>query len=155
RVREVGERARAIARELPTRRSPEASTGGVPLALAERPARCPSAASFDARRGSRGKETVRARGLRELAFGEGTLDLGALEQLVDESQVRAIGALLRRLGRLADGRTPLRVLVGRALAEVDARGLYHLDPRPELARVRALDLGAAVNRLRSLEITRN
>ncbi len=152
RVLEVSERARAIARELPTGRAP--ASAPAPAPSFPRAARCPVAASFDARRGRRGKEKIRARGLREIAFGEGVLDLGALEQLVDESQARAVGALLRRIGRLADGRTPLAELVATVLdEEVEARGLYALEARPELARVRVLDLGAAVNRLRSLEIT--
>ena len=55
-------------------------------------ARRPDLVTLDPRRGR--KNRVRARGLRELSFGEVTIDLTALEQLVDDSQVRAIGVFL-------------------------------------------------------------
>ncbi|MCH1928277.1 hypothetical protein L6232_26125, partial [Shewanella sp. C31] len=59
------------------------------------------------------------------------------------------GALFRRMQGLADGRRPLRALVERALLAED---LFALEEAPELAEVRPLELGGAVNRLRALAV---
>jgi hypothetical protein len=85
--------------------------------------RAPLPASFDARRGRR--ERVKARGLRALAYGDEELDLSGLERLVDDSQARAIGAMLKRPGGAGS--------TGPALP-------------------RAFEVAAAVNRLRSLRV---
>jgi hypothetical protein len=76
------------------------------------------------------------------------VDLSALD-LHENAQVRLLGALFRRLERLADGRTPLKALVERALAVED---LFALEEVPELSATRPLELGAAVNRLRGLVV---
>ncbi|APD08264.1 MULTISPECIES: ABC-ATPase domain-containing protein [Thermus] len=141
RAREATEEARAVAEAHPTGR-----TFGEPrYPLAVRP-RIPLPESFDPRRGR--KARVKGRGLRELVYGEGVVDLSALD-LFENGQVRAIGAFFQRLLRLADGKTPLRALVERALEVED---LFPLEEAPELAALRPLDLGAAVNRLRALEV---
>jgi predicted ABC-class ATPase len=134
-----------IARQHPTGRA--ATVPAQPVRITPR---SPLPASFDPRRGRR--EKVRARGLRELQFGEDTLDLSALEQLVDDSQARAIGVLLKRLGALAGPGVPLKELLGRLYAEVGRQGLYALEASPELARPRPLEVAAAVNRLRELSV---
>lgn len=138
RPQEVTAEARAIARAHPTGRAfgePRYPLRAVP--------RAPLPASFDPRRGR--KEKVKGRGLRELVYGEETVDLSALD-LFENAQVRALGALFKRLGRLADGRTPLKALVERALLGVE--DLFALEEAPELAWVRPLELAAAANRLR-------
>ncbi|GAA6754571.1 ABC-ATPase domain-containing protein [Thermus thalpophilus] len=141
RAKEVTQEARAIARAHPTGR-----TFGEPrYPLAVRP-RIPLPESFDPRRGR--KARVKGRGLRELVYGEGVVDLSALD-LFENAQVRAIGAFFQRLQRLADGNTPLKDLVEKALAVED---LFSLEEAPELAALRPLELGAAVNRLRALEV---
>ncbi|BAD70420.1 MULTISPECIES: ABC-ATPase domain-containing protein [Thermus] len=142
RPQEVTAEARAIARAHPTGRAfgePRYPLRAVP--------RAPLPASFDPRRGR--KEKVKGRGLRELVYGEETVDLSALD-LFENAQVRALGALFKRLGRLADGRTPLKALVERALLGVE--DLFALEEAPELAWVRPLELAAAANRLRGLEV---
>jgi len=80
------------------------------------------------------------------------IELDALEQLVDDSQARAVGAMLKHLGKLADGTTPLRELAERVLKEVEEKGLYALEPSPELALPRLFELVGAANRLRSLKV---
>jgi len=141
RAREATEEARAVAEAHPTGR-----TFGEPrYPLAVRP-RIPLPESFDPRRGR--KARVKGRGLRELVYGEGVVDLSALD-LFENAQVRAIGAFFQRLMRLADGKTPLKVLVERALQVED---LFSLEEAPELATLRPLELGGAVNRLRALEV---
>jgi predicted ABC-class ATPase len=106
--------------------------------------------SFDPTRGRR--EKVRARGLRELVYGDDVIDLTALEQLVDDSQARAIGVLLRRLRELARQRLSLRELLDVAFQEVKQRGLYALEASPELALPRPFEVAGAVNRLRGLSV---
>ncbi|MCH9684256.1 MAG: ABC-ATPase domain-containing protein [Deltaproteobacteria bacterium] len=146
RAHEVGERARTVAAAHPTGRAVvEPGTTVVPAA------RHPSPRSFDPRRGRRSK--VRARGLRELVFGEQTIDLSALEQLVDDSQARAIGVLLAWLGEHGRAGATVRELSEQALGAAAERGLYALDPLPELAGVRRYELVAAINRLRNLTLT--
>ena len=71
---------------------------------------------------------------------------------MDDAQARAIGALLKWLGKLADGRTPLKALAEGVLKEVEEKGLYALEPSPELALPRLLELAGAANRLRSLVV---
>jgi len=137
--------AREVARALPTNRA----LGDPVHPLAVTP-RCPLPESFDPRRGR--KEKVRAKGLREIVFGTQVIELDALEQLADDAQARAIGAMLRRMGKLADGSTPLKELAERVLREVEERGLYALEPSPELALPRLFELVGAANRLRSLRI---
>jgi len=91
---------------------------------------------------------VKGRGLRELVFGEETIDLSALD-LLEDGQVRTLGALLKRMREAADGKTPLRALA-ESLVRLDDPFL--LEEAPEAALVRPLELAATVNRLRSLEV---
>ncbi|MEM7155742.1 MAG: ABC-ATPase domain-containing protein [Myxococcota bacterium] len=147
RPHEVTERARAVAAEHPTGRAVVPPVGPV-----EPAPRHPSLRSFDPRRDRGRRSKVRARGLRELSFGEQTIDLGALEQLVDDSQARAIGVLLTFIGRHGRRGDSVRALADAALTAAAERGLYDLDALPELAGVRRYELVAAINRLRSLVI---
>lgn len=146
RPQEVTARAREVAAAHPTGRAVLPPRGDIVPSE-----RRPRLRSFDPRRGQRSK--VRARGLRELQLGEQTIDLGALEQLVDDSQARGIGVLLAWLH--ANGREGSTVpqLADQALAAATERdGLYGLDRLPELASVRRYELVAAINRLRSLQL---
>ncbi len=145
RVHDVSQRARALAAELPLARV--AQTGAPPLEVRHR---YPLAPSFEAR--VRGREKIAARGLRELVFGNQTVELSGLEQLVSPGQVRAIGHLLKHARRYADGETSLRELVTALDGDVDAAGLYQLAASPELARPRPLEVAAAINRLRKLRL---
>ena len=143
--REGTAEARRVAREHPTGRVAITPTG--PRRVTPR---APRPDSFDPRRGQR--DRVRARGRRELVYGEEEIDLSALEQLVDDSQTRAIGAMLTRLRALARSGLPLRDLLRELSDEVARRGLYGLDASPELALPRPFEVAAAVNRLRGLAV---
>jgi len=143
--KDATEEARRVAAELPTQRT--LGDPAHPLAVTPR---CPLPESFDPRRGR--KEKVRAKGLREIVFGFEVIELDALEQLVDDSQARAVGAMLKRLGKLADGKTPLKALAERVVKEVEEQGLFALEPSPELALPRLFELVGAANRLRSLQV---
>ncbi|RTI02168.1 isopentenyl-diphosphate delta-isomerase [Thermus scotoductus] len=144
RPREATLEAKAIAQAHPTGRAFGESR--YPLSVASR---APLPESFDPRRGR--KARVKGRGLRELVYGEEVVDLSALD-LFENAQVRALGAWFQRLWRQADGKTPLRKLVEAVPGGIE--DLFSLEEAPEVAEVRPLELGAAVNRLRSLEVRR-
>ncbi len=143
--KDVTNRAREVAREIPTVRSTGEEAHS--LTLSDRK---PVGSSFDPRRGDRDK--VRSHGLRELVYGHERIDLSALEQLVDDSQARAIGVLMRELQNRCDGETAMRTVLEEMIREAGERGLWALDPLPELAMPRVYELAAAVNRLRNLKV---
>lgn len=103
----------------------------------------------------RGKRKVTARGRDTLTFGEDDIDLSAVEQITDRSQVAGIG---RALALLGDGVLDGTVTLGEGLdlldAELDRAGLGALlDGRSEdIARPRRHEVAAALNRLRSLRL---
>ena len=143
--RDATARAAEVAQSHPTGRAIEEAEPLIP----PRPRR-PDLVSLDPRRGR--KNRVRARGLRELSFGEDVIDLSALEQLVDDSQARGIGVLLEWIAANGEDGATLRELVDAALDTAKQRSLYDLGRLPELAAVRRHELAAAINRLRSLEL---
>lgn len=96
----------------------------------------------------RGK--VSTRGAFQVQYGDETLDLHAVPQLVTPSQTRAIEAVLRHWaqGRHAQGpAVPLRALVDELDAQITAHGVDILQEPGRLdgflARPRRVDLGAA------------
>jgi predicted ABC-class ATPase len=123
------------------------------------PARVPLARSFDPSRGRR-EVKIDARARDAIAYGHETLDLRAVEQLVDWSQTRAIGHAIHLASqRFVDGRATLPEILDALDALLDADGLDVLDPfyRPgrhpgNYARPRRFEIAAAINRLRSLRV---
>jgi len=143
--------ARRVAAAFPTGRAIEAEGPFGP-----RPARAIVPASLDARRGRRDVD-IKVHDVHTLRFGEETIDLSAVEQLIAPTQTRAVGlALWLARERFMDGRRTLAEvldLVERALAR---EGLDALDPRRvgDLAAFRRFELAAAVNRLRGVAVPR-
>jgi len=113
------------------------------------PQRVPESASIDPSRGRKTK--IRAHATRALEFGVDEIDLSALEQLVDASQTRAIGAAVLLAREFMDGR-PLAAVLDAVEDTLERRGWDALDRRKvgDHARFRRLELAAAINRLRSL-----
>ena len=147
----VTDQVRELIREMPSDRIREAPAPMAPVA-----GRVPASRSLEAER--RGRERVSARGLQEIEWGEQTIDLWGVEQLVDTSQTRAVADLLRyarRRGYFDDRRT-LREALEAAFRDVERQGLDVISPfrgHPgDLALPRLLEAGAAVNRLRSLQV---
>ncbi|MDD7934710.1 ABC-ATPase domain-containing protein [Actinomycetospora straminea] len=106
---------------------------------------------------ARGKRRVSARGRDRLTFGEDDIDLTAVEQITDRSQVAGIGRALALLGDgVLDGTITLSEGLDLLDAELDRRGLDALlDGRSEdIARPRRHEVAAALNRLRSLRLKR-
>lgn len=110
--------------------------------------RFPDPRSIDARR--RGKVKIKARGLHSLSFGEETIDLSRVEQLVETAQVRSIGELINHAPRLGGGKS-LREMLDGLERRLEREGLTSLlPPRGDHARPRKYEIAAALNRLRSL-----
>lgn len=127
--------------------------------LARPPARVPVSRSLDPSRGRR-EVKIDAKALDVILYGSETLDLRAVEQLVDWSQTRAIGHAIHLASeRFMDGTRSLTEILDALDALLDAQGLDVLDPfhRPEhhpgnYARPRRFEIAAALNRLRTLEM---
>jgi predicted ABC-class ATPase len=115
--------------------------------------RVPLAHSFDPSKGRR-EVKISSKGLQSIAFGTHTIDLGAVEQLVDISQTRAIGDAINYATRYMDGRRPLKEIVDAVLKGIKEKGLDILNRRPvgDYAVFRGLELAAAINRLRTLSV---
>lgn len=138
--------ARRVAEALPTGRE----TGRPEHALSPR-RRIPRAESFDPRKGS-GKVRIKTRGTGSIEFGEQTLDLSAVEQLVDYGEARAVGDMLWEIQRLCDGDAGVGDLARRVVQEARRDGLAAVHDSPELALPRPQEVAKAVNRLRSLAL---
>ena len=146
---DVTDQARAIAQKYKAERRREGGDrfGDVTL-------RVPLADSLDPRKGRR-EVKISARGVKTILFGTSEIDLTAVEDLVDPSQLNAIGqALYYARQRYMDGRRTLPEILDAVMADVDQGGLDVLDRRPvgDLARFRRYEMAAALNRLRTLRV---
>jgi predicted ABC-class ATPase len=107
--------------------------------------------------GRQGKRRVTARGVDTLTFGEDDVDLAAVEQIVDRSQVAGIGRALALLGEgVLDGTIPLDQGLDLLDAELARRGVDALlsgaRDATDLAVPRRHEVAAALNRLRSVKV---
>lgn len=151
RPHDVTAEARAIARELPARDEDLAP----PPAMAPPAPRRVRPGSLDPSRGRRA-ERVKAVRTRDIVFGESEIDVSLVEQLVDPAQARAVGdALLEATRQLGAGPRSVPELLDAIEARVGAEGLAALQPGPagDRARPRRHEVAAALNRLRTLEVT--
>ncbi|RMG92647.1 MAG: ATPase [Chloroflexi bacterium] len=149
RPQELTAQAKAIAEQFQTGRKPE---GGD--AFGEVQSRVPLPQSVDARKGRR-DVSIKTRGQQVIQFGTETIDLSAVSQLVDVSQTRAIGdAIFYARERYMDGKRPLSQILDLVMRDIAKGGLDVLNGRPvsDYASFRKFELGAALNRLRSLRI---
>ncbi len=146
--RDVTAPAREIAARHPTGRGAEGEselTAPVPRRLdpgSVRPERRP------------GRVKVGARGVDTLLLGRSDVDLRAVEQIADPSQVRAIGWLLARLAEHGDGDLEPGPAVDAMLARLEAGDWTWLTGHPDgdLARPRRHEVMAALNRLRGVRL---
>ncbi len=107
--------------------------------------------------GRQGKRRVTARGVDTLTFGEDDVDLSAVEQIVDRSQVTGIGRALALLGEgVLDGTIPLGEGLDLLDAELARTGVDALlgggRDATDLAVPRRHEVAAALNRLRTLKV---
>ncbi|MEE9132202.1 MAG: ATPase, partial [Gemmatimonadota bacterium] len=83
------------------------------------------------------------------------LDLSALEQIVEEAQVRGIAwAMVYASAHWFDGRRTMREALTGLMEELRRRGLKTIDERQpgDLATFRIYELAAALARLRTLRV---
>ena len=82
------------------------------------------------------------------------IDLKAVTQLVEFGQTRAIGDALHYAARFMDGDRTVRDVIAAVMRDIEESGLGVLDSRPvgDYAAFRGLELGAALNRLRTLRV---
>lgn len=146
--RDMTGQARAIADKYRSERVPE---GGEYFGnISER---VPLARSFDPSRGRR-EVKISSRGLKSIDFGVSRIDLGAVEQLVDLSQTRAIGDAIYYATRYMDGKRTLAEIINAVMGDAADKGLDMLsrEPAGDYALFRGLELAAAINRLRTLYV---
>lgn len=96
---------------------------------------------------------IQARETRALRCGNAEIDLGRVEQIVEEGQLRALGYLIQQLAiQSQSADQDLAEAVGALLARVERDGLDWLTPyiQGELARPRLYEVVATLNRLRDL-----
>jgi predicted ABC-class ATPase len=144
---EVTRLAREAATALPTTRRREGEHW-TPLAQ-----RCPLPASIDARKGRR-SVFIRVRSRDRVEFGAETLDLSAVEQIVEPAQTRAMAhALVWARGAALDGQRGMAEAMQCLMSDIDEQGLKAVYPHDagELAAFRRYELAALLNRLRMLK----
>jgi predicted ABC-class ATPase len=116
--------------------------------------RVPIPDSLDPSRGRRDVR-VKVRDVDEMAFGTEEIDLAAVEQIVDRTQLRSIAAaMVYAKQQYMDGKRTLSEIIDLVMADIDDRGMDILSPFPEgdFAMFRRFELAAAINRLRSLAV---
>lgn len=148
---DVTAKAKEVAREHPTSRRVEFEGRFTDLR-----SRVPLARGVQARSGSRVK--IRARGEDAISFGHEQIDVSAVEQIVEQSQVRACGWIIHRAAeQLFDGQRALSEILDSIEEELDEKGLEAMVPNSaaDYARPRRHELAAALNRLRTLEVVQS
>jgi predicted ABC-class ATPase len=146
---DVTEKAKEIAKNYSISRAAEGGEN-----FGEITQRVPVPASLDPIRGRRDVR-VKVRDVDELAFGTEEIDLGAVEQIVDSGQLRAIAAaMVYAKQQYMDGKRTLSEIIDLVMADIDAQGMDILSPFPEgdFVMFRRFELAAAINRLRSLSV---
>ncbi len=116
--------------------------------------RAPDPASIDPRKG-RKPVSIKVQTPTRVLFGTEELELGALEQLVEPAQVRAIAqAMAYAAGPWIDGRRNVAEALNALMEEIGKRGLEVIDSRQagDYAEFRIYELAAALGRLRTLRV---
>lgn len=148
RPRDVTGEAREIAQRYASERKREGGTSFGRILD-----RCPVARSIDPSRGRKPVKT-NSRGTRTINFGTEEIDLSGVEQLVDPSQLRTVTEALLRIRENADGQLTVRELLDELFGDGEYFGRARIsDTHGRLAAVRRLEVAAALNRLRSLQVS--
>jgi hypothetical protein len=88
-------------------------------------------------------------------FGAETIDLSAVEQIVEVNQLRAIGAALTYIQQhYLDGRYSLKTILEYVMADLQSSSpdILTAFPQGDLAMFRPEELAAVLNRMRSLSV---
>ncbi|MEO0349152.1 MAG: ABC-ATPase domain-containing protein [Cyanobacteria bacterium P01_A01_bin.15] len=142
-VEDVTARAKAIAAEHPSQRQGEGGDrfGSFPRRQIQLP-------SFDT---GRRPAKVKTQGLTTLTIGTETIDLRALEQIVEPNQARAIAHAILTWQQQQHTQ-PLPALLDNIMARIKQRDFDALTPYPmaDLSEFRRYELAAVISRLRGL-----
>lgn len=121
--------------------------------FAAAPARVPTAGAL---RPSSKTKSAKAKGLDTVQFGRSFIDLAALSQLIDGQQTGAIAEALEYLAEIFNGQTSITEALAEVDAMLDAQGIDgitgHRAHPGHLARPRAQEIAAALNRFRGLRL---
>ncbi len=141
---DVTEKAKRIAREIPTMRVKEIKE---PLNRVKKRIVLPETFEMGKRK------KVKSRGLREIVFGDEIIDVSFVEQLVDNSQGRAIAEVLKFYKKRLDN-TPMADFLKRIEEQIKKEKFDWMTKGYafNLAFVRSFEIASAINRMRSLKV---
>lgn len=144
---DVTKEARQITEQMPVKRKAE-SAGPLAVMRSRFPQPVPDGTKM---------ERLEAKSRFVLQYGDEYIDVSSLEQLVDESQVRAIAAMIRYAQLYyVDGAMPLAKVVQRVVRDSSENGFESISPYEGCsgfyALPRALEVGMVWNRIRGLVI---
>ncbi len=145
---DVTRKAHEIAKNYPTKRVYE---GG--KAFRTLSPRVPTAQSLDPCT-RRGKIKIGAPECNKLFFGQSTVDLTDVEQIVEKAQTKTIGrALLYLQGSMGEAKS-LAELIAQVNEQIRTKGIDILDDRltGDMANCRGIEIAAALNRLRGMKV---
>ena len=146
---DVTEKAKAIAKKYEAERKPE---GGPHFGYIRH--RIPIPESLDPSQGKR-EVRLKTQDTENILFGSQDVDLSAVEQIVDQGQVRAIAyAMVYAKLHCMDAGNPLSEVIDRVMKNIEENGLDILNGfyQGDLAGFRRFELAAAINRLRTFEV---
>ncbi len=114
--------------------------------------RIPIAKSFSPHRNNKVK--ISTHGNHEIIFGNTTIHISDIEQITDPSQTRAIGYAIWYATKYMDSNRTLHDIINLVQKDIDQESLDILTPycTGDLARFRPVELAAAINRMRSVNI---
>ncbi|MFO8235066.1 MAG: ABC-ATPase domain-containing protein [Bacteroidales bacterium] len=115
--------------------------------------RIPKKESIDPSKGKKRKR-IKTGGIKTIQFGREVIDISAVEQIADSSQVNAIGEALVYAKKYMENRKTLKEIIDRVEQDMMNKGLNIIGHpiNGNYAFFRKTELAAALNRLRSLEI---
>ncbi len=115
--------------------------------------RSPDAGSLISGQGNR-RLKITPKGKNYIGFGKSLVDLSSVEQVVDESQTRAIGEAIYYSSGYMDGKKTVGEIVTLVIVDIEKKGLDVLSKKPagNFAAFRGIELGFAINRLRILTV---
>lgn len=146
---DVTAEAKAIAQEYLTNRNAE---GGINFGNIT--SRIPLPASINSRRGKR-EVQLKTRGVDRISFGVENIDLSAVEQIIDPGQLKAIAlAIMYAKENYINQQLTIPEILQRVTQDIERSGLDIISnfPQGDLVQFRSLELAAALNRLRSLQV---
>ena len=146
---DVTAKAKAIAQQYTTNRYSEGGTSFGKISD-----RIPLAESIDPSRGNR-EVKLASKGVNTIAFGTEQIDLTAVEQLVDSGQLTAISlAIVYAKKQYLKQQLTISEILTKIIADISTTSLDTITnfPQGDLALFRPLELAAAINRLRSLQV---